>query len=258
MLSKELSPPFHPERCQEIILYVKENVYYNIDNRKYSDYLIYFLHLLMDLTNVLHKFNGQVITHQMLMSMLTNYKRPHDKIHDLQKKGFLTSLKRGIYIGGSALDMATPEMFLIANHILGPSYISLDSALSYYNLIPEQVFETSSVTTKKTSIFSTPKGAFSYTHLQLPYYAFGIKTIKLSNNQYVLMASKEKAIFDKVVCSTGIVLRSKVAAYQYLVENLRVDEAQLKKLDTKEMKSWLNEAPKKESLLMVLKMIENL
>ena len=122
----------------------------------------------------------------------------------------------------------------------------------------EQVFETSSVTTKNSRVFFTPKGTFSYTLLQLPYYAFGIKTIKLSNNQYVLMASKEKAIFDKVVCSTGIVLRSKVAAYQYLVENLRVDEAQLKKLDTKEMKSWLNEAPKKESLLMVLKMIENL
>jgi hypothetical protein len=212
----------------------------------------------MDLTKALHKFNGQVITHQILMSLLSNYKRPHDKIHELQKSGFLTSLKRGIYIGGPVLDMATPEMFLIANHILGPSYISLDSALSYYSLIPEQVFETSSVTTKKSRDFFTPKGTFSYTLLPLPYYAFGIKTMALSNHQYVLMASKEKAIFDKIVCSAGIILRSSVAAYQYLVENLRVDETQLKNLDTKEMKSWLSEAPKKESLLMVLKMIDNL
>lgn len=212
----------------------------------------------MNFTTALHKFNGQVITQQLLMSMLANYKRPHDKIHDLQKNGFLTSLKRGIYIGGPALEMASPELFLIANHILGPSYISLDSALSYYSLIPEQVFETSSVTIKKSRNFSTPKGTFSYTLLPLPYYAFGIKTIALSNHQFALIASKEKAIFDKIVCSTGVILRSSIAAYQYLVENLRIDEVQLKNLDTKEMKSWLNEAPKKESLLMVLKMIADL
>ncbi|MBC7476079.1 MAG: hypothetical protein H7263_17485, partial [Candidatus Sericytochromatia bacterium] len=71
----------------------------------------------MNLTTALHKFNGQVITQQLLMSVLANYKRPHDKIYELQKNGFLTSLKRGIYIGGPALEMATPEMFLIANHI---------------------------------------------------------------------------------------------------------------------------------------------
>jgi len=212
----------------------------------------------MNLTTALHKFNGQVITQQLLMSVLANYKRPHDKIYELQKNGFLISLKRGIYIGGPALEMASPEMFLIANHMLGPSYISIDSALSYHGLIPEQVFETSSVTTKKSRNFFTPKGTFSYTLLPLPYYAFGIKTIVLSNNQYVLMASKEKAIFDKIVCSAGIILRSNVAAYQYLIENLRVDESQLKNLDTDEMKSWLNEAPKKESLLMVLKMIASL
>lgn len=38
--------------------------------------------------------------------------------------------------------MATPESFLIANHLNGLSYISLESALSYWGYIPEQVEET--------------------------------------------------------------------------------------------------------------------
>lgn len=212
----------------------------------------------MEFTDALHAHKGQVITHQLLMSLLSGYKRPHDKVHELQKKGVLTSVKRGIYIAGPLLEGQGPALFLLANHIMGPSYVSLDAALSYHGLIPEQVFEISSATTKPTRQFSTPAGLFSYTYLPLPYYAFGIIHADLGNNQHALIASAEKALFDKIICTAGIVLRSTVDAYEYLVENLRMDEEQLKNLDLDMMNGWIKDAKKKESLLMVLKMIKNL
>src|SRR5271155_3068882 len=108
-----------------------------------------------------------------MMDMLKEYQRPNDKISELVKKGTLTALKNGLYIPGPKIKIAQPEPFLVANHLRGPSYVSLESALSFWGLIPERVYEISSVTTKTTKIYKTPIGRFSFFHASLPYYAFG-------------------------------------------------------------------------------------
>lgn len=73
----------------------------------------------------------QPLTKQLIMDMLKEYKRPHDKIDELFKQQMLVQGKRGLYIPGPKLNLTLPEPFLIANHLYGPSYLSLDSALSY-------------------------------------------------------------------------------------------------------------------------------
>jgi hypothetical protein len=146
----------------------------------------------------------------------------------------------------------------MANHILGPSYVSVDAALGYYGLIPERVYEISSMTIKAARTFQTPMGLFVYTHLRLPYYAFGIRQTKLADKQYALVASPEKAICDKVITTSGLVLRSLKNVMDYLLDNLRMTEEALKELDTKTMSMWVEDAPKKESLKMVIKAIERL
>jgi len=155
-------------------------------------------------------------------------------------EGILTPVKKGLYIAGPVIKANKPEPFLVANHILGPSYVSLDAALSYYGLIPERVYEISSGTTKTSRKFTTPIGTFSYTHLALPYYAFGIRQIELSGEQYAMIASPEKALFDKVITTAGVVLRSKKDAMSYLTEDLRMDEDNLMSFDTLAMSSWLS------------------
>src|SRR3546814_12610637 len=87
-----------------------------------------------------------------------------------------------------------PEPFLLANHIFGPSYVSVETALSYYGLIPERVYETTSMTTQAPRKFNTPLGTFTYTRLPLPYYAFGTRSVKLANDQY---ARTEQRRFGK-------------------------------------------------------------
>jgi hypothetical protein len=192
------------------------------------------------------------------MDILKDYKRPNDKVHRLLKEGVLTPVKKGLYIAGPAVKAGKPEPFLLANHILGPSYVSMDATLSYYGLIPERVYEVSSMTIKAARKFLTPIGFYSYTHLRLPYYSFGIRSCKLAEDQYAMIASPEKALFDKIATTPGVVFRSQKEVLPYLLENLRMDEDGLKGFDIGMMKEWLEDAPKKESLLKVIKAISSL
>ncbi|CAL1517252.1 hypothetical protein MMC2321_00983 [Chitinophaga sp. MM2321] len=212
----------------------------------------------MTTNQAIQSYTGQLLTHQLLMSILKDYKRPNDKIHALLDEGVLTSVKRGVYIVGPALQSKKPESFLLANHILGPSYVSLDTALSYYGLIPERVFEISSMTTKAARKFTTPAGMFAYYRLSLPYYAFGIQRVKLSDDQYALVASPEKALCDKIVTTPGVKLRSRINVLNYLLEDLRMEEDSVKELNTNSIQDWLPDAPKKDSLLMMIKTINSL
>lgn len=212
----------------------------------------------MEFNKLLSAFNGQPITHQILTGLLHEYKSPNDKIKALKDKGVLKFVKRGLYIPGENANMQIPESSLIANHIYGPSYLSMETALSHYGLIPERVYAVTSMTIKGSKDFRTSIGLYSYSHLPLPYYAFGIKNVELQENQHVIMASAEKALADKIVSTPGVLLRSMNSAREYVVENLRVELADLKDFDTRQMRSWLSDAPKKTSLEMVIKMIEKL
>lgn len=203
-------------------------------------------------------YASQPITKQVLLSILKNYKRPYDKINELVKSEELMLLKRGVYIVGKNSKVDNPSPFLIANHLLGPSYVSLESSLSYWGLIPEAVYETTSVTTHKSKIFDTKAGRFSYTNVRLPYYSFGIKKVTIAKEQVIMCGSAEKALCDKITTTKGLLFRSKIDVSQYLLEDLRIDISNLKNLEIKEMETWLEDAPKKESLFWLVKTLQKL
>lgn len=207
----------------------------------------------MDYRPVLARFSNQPLSHQLLLSIFKEYERPNDKIYQLAKEGVLQSVKKGLYVAGPALNVdRKPEPFLIANHILGPSYVSVETALAYHGLIPERVYEIASMTTQAPRKFNTLLGTFTYTRLPLPYYAFGIRSEKLADDQYAMIASPEKALFDKLITTSGLLIRSKKTAREFLLENMRMDEEALRQLNTKEMTSWINGSLKEESLRMVV------
>lgn len=212
----------------------------------------------MDLIENIRSCSRQPLPHQLLISWLRDYKRPNDKINELVKQEILLPIKKGFYIIGSAIKAPIPEKMTIANHLLGPSYISLDSALSYYGLIPERVYETTSVTIKSARAFNTEIGTFSYEFLPLPYYSFGVRSISIGESQQILIASKEKALCDKIIKTKGILLRSEQQAYDYLIDNLRMDESVLKNFDTDDLENWLNDMPKAESISQIIKLIKAL
>ena len=198
------------------------------------------------------------VSRHMVLEMLSDYQRPNDKISELLKSKELISIRRGLYIAGPKLDLATPEPFLIANHLRGPSYVTLESALSYWNMIPERTYELSSATIKTSKKYKTPVGRFSYQQLKTPYYSYGIKNIAYSTKQTVLIASPEKALCDKIVLTPKIHLRSRKQTREFLLEDLRMDSEILKTLDTKVMELWIDNAPKKSSLKMLIKTLKEL
>jgi len=212
----------------------------------------------MDVTQMIGAHADRPLPHQLLISWLKDYRRPNDKVLGLKAQGFLEPLKKGLYIAGPSVTDRKPDALLVANHLLGPSYVSVDTALSFYGLIPERVYEISSMTTKVSRTFETAMGLFTYNRLPLPYYSFGLNMLSLSSNQYAIVASPEKALCDKIVSTSGLILRSTRNAYDYLVDDMRMDEAALKDLDVGAVHGWLPNAPKRDSLSMVLKMIEQL
>lgn len=110
-----------------------------------------------------------------------------------EKKGYLIKIKQGFYTLADQ-DINQSFSFLVANRIYYPSCISLEKALKYYGLIPEEVFQITSVSTKKTAEFDTPIGNFGYRHIS-PKLFWGYKLVKIDDSKF-LIAEPEKAILD--------------------------------------------------------------
>lgn len=212
----------------------------------------------MDLAFTLSKFAGNPLSTHVLLGLLKDYNRPYDKIMELVRQGYLIQMKRGLYITSTQIGQNTPEPLLIANHMYGPSYVSLDTALFYWGLIPERVFELTSVTSKISKQFNALGRVYSFTHLPLPYYAFGIQQISITEKQTVLMAGPEKSLCDKIITTSGIQLRSKQQSRAFLLEDLRLDEELMKKLDVAEIESWLPDCPKRNSIKVLIETLKAL
>ena len=194
----------------------------------------------------------------LLKDLLKDYKRPLDKVGEWVHQGYLLQLRRGLYTVGPALSGHRPEPFLVANHLYGPSYVSMESALSFWGFIPEQVVETVSMTAGKPHTFHTPLGRFSYHHLPSPYASLGTTTVELLEQRNAMVATPDKALCDLVVTTVGLRLRSIRAAQAYLLEDLRIDETELKTLDIPRIQSWIPWAPKPQSLQVMVSALQRL
>jgi hypothetical protein len=212
----------------------------------------------MNLRRKIKAYTNAPLTHNVVMEALSSYGRPNDKISEMIRSGELLALRRGLYVPGPELDLPIPDLFLVANHLRGPSYISLESALSHWGLIPERVHEISSVTIKTTKTYDTPIGRFSYEHLTTPYYSFGIRSVRLTEFQTALIASPEKALCDKIILTSGVLLRSVSQTMDFLLDDLRMDEDSLRQFNLTSIQSWIEDAPKKNSLQMLVNTLERL
>lgn len=106
------------------------------------------------------------------------------------KKGVFERVKKGFYIYKSR----PPSVYLLANKLYEPSYISFDTALSYHKLIPETVYSVTSATTQPTREFIWGQATFSYHKIKKEAFTgYGLISI---GEEAVLMAEKEKAVVD--------------------------------------------------------------
>lgn len=115
------------------------------------------------------------------------------RLTEWAQKNYITKIINKWYVFN---EVPVDEYLLmrISNCIYQPSYLSLASAMSFYQLIPEGVFTNQSVTSLKTKLFNTVIGRFEYRSMK-PSLFFGY-TILHKNGLPVLVAEKEKALLD--------------------------------------------------------------
>lgn len=139
--------------------------------------------------NPLLQFAGIPVTGADIMTCFSGLASPGKKIQALEKNGELIRLKRNLFIVNSELTGKETDARLCANHLYGPSYVSLQWALRYYGMIPERVFLMTSVTTKRSKAFETPIGNFRYMQVPLPYFPIGVESYE-ENGVTFLIASR--------------------------------------------------------------------
>jgi len=184
--------------------------------------------LTLRTSSLTEEFDYNFIKH-----ILYEYKHPRVKINDLLKKKEIIRIKKGLYIFGPELAQEPCSKETLANLIYGPSYISLEYALSFYGLIPERVETVTSVTNKRNKFFNTPAGNFSYRYINPIIYPAGITLYKQDKYHSILIATKEKALSDILYFSDNMTDEKQLE--EYLYKNLRLEKETLKGFNMKKL-----------------------
>ncbi len=125
------------------------------------------------------------------------------RLHEWVGRGLLKRIVKGYYIF-SDVPIEEGLIYSTANRIYDPSYISLQSALNWYGLIPEFIPQITSVSTKKTTTLSTSIGSFAYSSVKESL-MFGYDVLLLGDRGYkIKMAYPEKAILDLLYLNTHL------------------------------------------------------
>lgn len=152
-----------------------------------------------------------------------------------RQKGYLEGIRRGIY---KLSDFELKDPFVLASFIYSPSYISMETALNYYGLIPDVPFIITSVTTNKTKNFKTENyGTFSYSHLKSVLF-FGFQVVSIEKNYSYNIALPEKALFDYFYLRV-----KKIDSFEGFIEELRLSLP--KNFNWNKIKSWTKLVPEK-------------
>lgn len=120
------------------------------------------------------------------------------RLSEWQRKGYIKKIINGFYVA-SDRPLNDDDLITIGSRIYHPAYVSFETALSRYRLIPETVYGSTCVTTLKTNRFTTPLGVFSYRSVQ-PRLFFGFRIFPQGGR----LAFMEKALLDYFYINTNI------------------------------------------------------
>ena len=155
-----------------------------------------------------------------------------------QKKEYILKIRNGWYCFNDTESTENID-WLAANLVYAPSYVSLHAALSYYGMIPEAIFETTSITTRKTNHFKTFLGNYSYHHVKQTIFGFGQTLIPVDGEKSltgkgrkIVMAVPEKALLDFLYINSQYNTEKEM-------EYLRLDETLLEEILNEKFYSFL-------------------
>jgi predicted transcriptional regulator of viral defense system len=124
------------------------------------------------------------------------------QLMDWLKRGYIRSFAGEYYLLAEQ-QMDESLRFMLANRLYEPSYISLESALAFYHIIPESVLSVTSISSRKSKQFASDWGVLYYRSVK-PIYMFGYEVMSVAPNRKYSIAKLEKVILDYLYLNTHI------------------------------------------------------
>lgn len=184
--------------------------------------------------HVIHELRRRIgreeLDYQALMGALSDYASPRDRVTALLGRGDLIRVKKGLYVFGERARRRPYSREVLANMMYGPSFVSLHSALSFHGLIPERTEAVTSVTARRPKTYDTPVGRFVYRSSPKEAFHLGMDRVAEGDVAF-LIATPERALADTIRDDRGHELRSLESIGRYLLDDLRIDTADLRRLD---------------------------
>lgn len=178
------------------------------------------------------------------------------KAKRLERNGDIVRLKRGLFVVEEKISGKTINDFLLANHIYGPSYVSMETALRFYGLIPENVYTTKSITTGTSKLFTNSLGTFQYIHCPDAYFSIGIISSTDGSANY-LIATPEKALCDLINFTPKLNLRYASEVKRWLEDDVRFDMDEIARFDISILKACATHGKKKTMIEQIINIITN-
>ena len=207
--------------------------------------------MIMDLEHI-----GNIpVSTQAIASLFPELGAGNQKVRSLEAAGKIIRLKKGLYVVDPKISRVALSTELIANHIYAPSYVSMQTALRYYGLIPEAFYITQSMTLKHTRSFDTPVGRFEYQMMSREAFHIGITSINKQSYAF-LMATPEKALCDLIAHSPMVNLRYLKDVETYMEEDLRIGMDDFLNMDVCLFEQYAQVGKKANSITTLIKYLK--
>lgn len=116
--------------------------------------------------------------------------------------GKLYQLRRGLYALAPPFQKIKPHPFVVANHLVRGSYVSCQSALAFYGMIPEYAPVVVSVVHARPGRWNTPLGSYIFRHIKRDL-LHDYRLAQLGRGQQAFVAAPEKALLDLIYLQPG-------------------------------------------------------
>lgn len=183
----------------------------------------------MKWSEFLSRFADQPLFHSFMLKV---FQEPEEyiqvQISRWVEAGKLIQIRRGWYMISEPYRPRRVPSGVIANKVVTPSYLSLEWALSFHGLIPEETPNPTSITTARTQHFRAAGSLFIYRHIKPDYFRGYSKM--LYGEHEIVIAAPEKALWDKLYLH--------LRGHRFSVEWLR--ELRLQNLEEFELSKWMD------------------
>lgn len=174
----------------------------------------------------------------------SHYRAPLKVLSAMEQEHKVLRLKRGTYAFVDGFDPLAA-----ASLLHGPSYVSFETALSYYGMIPERGEQILSVVDGRATSYHTSVAHYIYHSQHRALFARGM-TLEVRAHDTLAIANPEKALLDTLSrAKLQAAPSSPSQILEYVIDGLRVDEDALARLSLKKIREmatlYRNHAPMK-------------